>query len=704
MKNFQMFVFILLQVFGLINLPPELRAQAPTPPSQHCPNVSVAFASSAAYAPLTATGAGAPRVCLPQCSTSVATCSTGQQTTITPTFSGTGLGVISNRIWSVEGDIAIAGPNNGTTVVIYSTLSNTSPLQFGKGRLRLTYTNTVGACACIGFVTLDVFKRVNPLPTTTVVGPNCVAVGEAVSYSLAPDFSRNVNVGISVDNNYRWTPPVGFAQQYAAGDNSSRVYNVSSSFTGGNIQAFPGSSTADPGQSVPGTGCNNLGTNLLAIGVRPANFVLNLTPSVTSPQQYFISGNGTSALTGCVSVGAASASLAVGNPQVGTTYTATSPSAAVPFTPTTPSATLTINPTLTGTGSINFTGTRPAPTCGSSSATLTFERKLPASTTLTRLSTNFGTPTGNVYCLRPGTYTFQLSGPVNLPASLITSSNTGLPTALGTWSWNNSSNVLTLVVTSSSGTGTTYPISLNGVTCSNGNITTAPDLYRLATPSTTSFTLGLDPSANPSGCGGNFQMLASAFANLSSCRAQIRYTWSVTPATVRFLNNNSNSYQGCGFNLAQLDVNTIPTTGCVVTCTVDLPTPACVGGCATCTTYTITGTTTQSFTVPSNTQAYLNPCRPGPGGGGDPSKLSVGKNFDFDFDPNPTYGALKVNLNKESAGKVVVTVLDSQGRVLLSTIQETSTFDLDCSKFEPGVYFLSVQSDTEQKVKQFIKK
>jgi hypothetical protein len=700
MRKFKLLILILFSAFGLFGQRIDINAQ--TPPSLNCPNVTVTFASSAAYAPLTASGVGAPRVCLPQCSTSVASCITNQATTISATFSGTGLGTISNRVWSTEGDIAINGPTNGTTVSIYSTLSSaTPPYLYGKGRLKLSYTNTTGVCGCAGFVTLDVFKKVSPLPSTQIAGPTCVAINELVTYSISPDFSSNVNVGIGLDNNYRWTPPGTFTQNYASGDNSSRTYTVGSSFTGGTIQINPGSSTANAGQNVPGTGCNTLATPAVAIGIKPANFKLNLTNTAG----YTITGasNNSSAITACVDVGAvAAATLSILPPtESGTTYTPSSPNTSIPLSNQLAASVL-VNPTATGSGSVSYVATRPAPTCGSASATFTItDRKLPPSTTFTRLSTNFGTPSGTVYCLRPGTYTFQLSGPVNLPAGLVTAANTGLPTALGSWSWNPVTNVMTLIVTAS-GSSTTYNIGLTGVTCSNGNIS-VPDQYRLASPGTASFTL------NNLGCGGNFDVTTTAFSPLSSCRFGFKYRWTVTPSTVLFSNNGSNVYEGCGLNSAQLETTTIPATGCVVSCQISIPTiaPLCPvpGSCTNCTAFTVTGTNPQTFTVPSNTETYLLPCLVAPGGGNNWSNKGISNSaFDFEISPNPTSGFLKVNLSKNSSEYVRIAVCDPKGRILFSETQKSNVFDIDCSSLESGVYYVRIQSDKDLKIKQFIKK
>ncbi|HOY96036.1 MAG TPA: hypothetical protein PK509_09880, partial [Catalimonadaceae bacterium] len=300
MRKFKLLILILFSAFGLFFQGTDINAQ--TPPSLNCPNVTVTFASSAAYAPLTSSGTGAPRICLPQCSTSVATCTTSQATTISATFSGAGLGTITNRVWSTEGNIAINGATNGTTVSIYSTVSNTAPFQYGKGRLKLTYTNSTGVCGCVGFVTLDVFKTVKPLPTNKIIGPTCVSIGEDVAYSIAPDFSRNASLGIGIDNNYSWGSVTGFSStpptNYTSGDNSSQTYRVTSAPTGlQSVTVKPGHNTTAGAPTIPGTGCNNHQVTLGPIKRKAAGFNLTVTPAVISG--YTIGGNTSNLVTAC---------------------------------------------------------------------------------------------------------------------------------------------------------------------------------------------------------------------------------------------------------------------------------------------------------------------------------------------------------------------------------------------------------------------
>jgi len=698
---------ILLLAVGIVSLPAQTKAQ--TPPSLNCPGVSVTWASSAAYAPLTSAGAGAPRICLPQCSTSVATCSTANQTVITPTFAGLGTGTITNRAWTVEGDIAIAGATNGTTCTIYSTLSNVAPFQYGKGRLKLTYTYTLGACACVGFVTLDAFKTANPLPTLAIIGPTCVSIGEDVAYSIAPDFSRNASVGIGIDNNYSWGSVTGFSStsptNYTSGDNSSQTYRVTSAPTGlQSVTVKPGHNTTIGFPTIPGTGCNNLQRTLGPIKRKAAGFNLTVTPGVISG--YTIGGNTSNQVTACIDAGVLTTctlSVPVASQEAGVTYTFSSSSTSVTIAPNSsdPLYSVIVTQGATGSAIISCLGTV-LNGCGTASSTFTITRKVaPAPTsTFTRYSTNFGTPTAGVYCLRAGTYIFQLSGPVNLPAGLVTSGNSGLPTALGAWSWDGTNNRMTLTVTAS-GSSTPYNISLNGVTCANGNIS-VPDQYRLASAGNASFTM------NNLLCGGNFDVTTSAFSNLSSCKFGFKYRWTVTPTSVLFANNNLNVYEGCGFNSAQLDVTTIPPTGCTISCLVSIPTiaPLCPfpGSCANCTTYTVTGTNPQTFVIPTNSETYLASCLVRPG---DISKQNLNRDlnsFDFELNPNPTSDYLNVTLSTKSAENVRIAVCDAKGRILISELQNSNVFDVDCSSLESGVYFLRVQSDRDLKIKTFIKK
>ena len=271
MRTFKYHVLTLFSTIGLLSLPFNSKAQ--TPPFQNCPGVTVSFTSSASYAPLTSSGVGTPRICMPQC-ISTTNCLTTSGTTITPNFSITNGATISGVSWSVVGDIAISS-TSGNNVTIISNVSNTSPFQYGKGRLMLSYSTSSGACGCKAFATIDVFKKANPLPTTQIAGPACVAIGELVSYSIAPDFSRNVNLGIGIDNNYRWTAPSGFSTPgYLAGDNSSRTWTVGPTFFNGNVLVSPGSSTADVANGVPGTGCNNLNSQPRAVSRKKIEFFI----------------------------------------------------------------------------------------------------------------------------------------------------------------------------------------------------------------------------------------------------------------------------------------------------------------------------------------------------------------------------------------------------------------------------------------------
>jgi hypothetical protein len=689
MKNQKMLAFLFAQIVGILIIPAELRAQ--TPPSQNCPNVAVSFASSAAYAPLTATGVGAPRICLPQCSTSVASCSAGQQTTITPTFSGSGLGTISNRTWTVEGDIAIVGPNNGATVVIYSTLSNTAPFQYGKGRLKLTYTNLVGACACIGFVTLDVFKRVNPLPTTQIVGPNCVSIGEQVTYSIAPDFSRNANVGIGIDNNYRWTPPTGFNSTpvgYLSGDNSSRTWTVGTGFTTGSVSVVPASNTADSPNGVLGTGCNNLSTSLTGIGRKAGVFTLG----IVSPGSDYsgLTGNNTIAPSICLnagSVGAASqCTLQVTTPEAGVTYSITT-AAGINFVPLAGGTSWRLEPTGTASGEVTIRGTVTGSTCGSTSATFTLRRGLTAANTLTCI--NCPPANAGVVCLLQNTaYTFQLNGVV--PQGTVSNANIGIAPAglTSNANFNTSSNQLTFT-TNSVGGATLYNVGLSNVTCSNGAINNI-NQYRVAPNANYNFAVNpviLQPTTN--NCG-QFRMRATGFPAAGCVQNNYTYTWTHSAGAGAFVG----AAAGCG--LFTVTVNAVGTLTCVIS---QNPTGTCSGPCtAVCENFT---PQTRVYTV---TAADLT-CQL-PGGGSNPNRAVVSENDEldsrFDLVPNPVSDVLNLIFENEDPERLII-IRELNGKIVdMQPAKETKT-NINTVKLPKGTYFCTVKSGTKVVSKKFVK-
>jgi hypothetical protein len=184
-----------------------------------------------------------------------------------------------------------------------SNVSTTAPFQFGKGRVKLMYSYRTGECGCQGFVTLDVFKKVTPLQTTNIIGPTCVAIGEDVAYSIAPDFSRNINAGIGIDNNYSWSSVTGFSStpptNYTAGDNSAQTFRVISAPTGLQyLKLKPGHNTTAGSPTIPGTGCNNLTLQLGPIKRRAAS--CNLIVSPTPISGYSVTSNTTNQVAACI--------------------------------------------------------------------------------------------------------------------------------------------------------------------------------------------------------------------------------------------------------------------------------------------------------------------------------------------------------------------------------------------------------------------
>ena len=696
MRTFKYHVLTLFSTIGLLSLPFNLKAQVPTPPSFHCENVRVGFTSSSASAPITATGPGAPRMCLPQCSTSVATCQTPGSTTITPVFSGLGTGVITATNWSVEGDIVITSAvTNGPTITIMSNVSTAAPFRFGKGRVKLTYSYKTGECGCQGFVTLDVFKRVNPLPTSPIVGPTCVAIGENVAYSIAPDFSRNVDAGIGLDNNYSWGSVTGFSStpptNYTAGDNSSQTYRVISAPTGlQNLTLKPGHNTTAGSPTIPGTGCNNLTLQLGPIKRRAASF--NLTVSPTPITGYSITSNTTNQVAACIDGGVTTpCTLTVVSPEAGATYTFSSSPGGPTFVanPANLNHSVIVSPGATGAGVISCISSVPNG-CGTASSTFTITRKISPTATLTQLSSNFPAPQGNIVCLRQNTtYTFQLSGAVaNTPQGIVNSLNSGLPTALGNWSWSSSNNTLTLLTGSASGTGAAFNVQLNGVTCANGNIV-APNQYTLAT--NTPYTFTISPSAQ--NCG-NFRATAPNFP--VSCAGALYYSWSVTGGAV-FIGNS----QGCGQQNVQIDPNTVPVSGCTISCVITNTGCTIPGLCTSCQNFI--PTSPGNFVIPNNSQPYLAGCRPGPGGENPKSALRAATDPDFEIDPNPTSVSLNVKLNSGKNQESTVSITDVSGKQVLSATKNSDEFTLDVSSLSKGVYIISINNSNGLKTKRFVK-
>lgn len=81
----------------------------------------------------------------------------------------------------------------------------TSPFDFGKCRIKVTYNG--GVCKCSD--TLDIYRVMNPQSVGSfppIQGPVCLAPGQVGSYYVDPRFSRpaNISLGIGVDG-YDWS-------------------------------------------------------------------------------------------------------------------------------------------------------------------------------------------------------------------------------------------------------------------------------------------------------------------------------------------------------------------------------------------------------------------------------------------------------------------------------------------------------------------
>ncbi len=683
MRTFKYHVLTLFSIIGLLSLPFNLKAQ--TPPYQNCPGVTVRFTSSAPTAPLTNTGAGAPRICLPQCSTSTANCSV---TTITPVFTITNGATITGIGWSVAGDIAINGSSTGNSVTIRSNVSTAPPFQYGKGRLTISYSTSTGACGCKGFATLDVFKKASPLPTTQIAGPACVAIGELVSYSIAPDFSRNLIAGIGLDNNYRWTAPTGFTTPgYLAGDNSSRTWTVGPTFFNGNVLVSPGSSTADVANGVPGTGCNNLNSQPRAVSRKAGIF--NLSVSAQGADYSGLTGNGTIAPSICLNAGstgvASQCTLSVTSPEPGVIYTATS--SGISFVPLAGGVSWRLEPSGSAIGTVTITGTVPGSTCGNTSATFTLRRGLTASNTLT--CTNCPPANAGVICLLQNTqYTFQLNGTV--PVGSVSNSNISISPAglTSNANFNPTSNQLTFTTNSIGGT-TLYNLGLSNVTCSGGAINFINQL-RVAPNANYGFNVTrVIPSPATNNCG-QFRMMAPGFPAAGCVSTNYTYTWTHSSGPAAFVGAST----GCG--LFTVTVNTPGTLTCAI---VQNSNGLCSGPCtANCENFT---PQTRTFNVTAADLACILP--PGPGNGNSTKyALETGLDGKFELAPNPVDYVLNLKFENEDQERLVL-IREIGGKVILMESARYASVSIQTKVLVPGTYLCTIKSGSSIQTKKFIK-
>lgn len=684
MRTFKFFIASYLYALGIFGQQIDLKAQ--TPPSYNCPGVTVSFTSSASYAPLTSSGVGTPRICMPQC-ISTTNCLATSGTTITPNFSITNGATISGVSWSVVGDIAISS-TSGNNVTIISNVSNTSPFQYGKGRLMLSYSTSSGACGCKAFATIDVFKKANPLPTTQIAGPACVAIGELVAYSIAPDFSRNVNLGIGIDNNYRWTAPTGFSTPgYLSGDNSSRTWTVGPTFLSGNVVVSPGSSIADGANGVLGTGCNNLNSAPLAVSRKAGIFTLSV--SALGADYSGLTGNATIAPSICLNAGstgvASQCTLSVTSPEQGVTYTATS--SGISFVPLTGGTSWRLEPTGTAIGTVNITGTVSGSTCGNTSATFTLRRGLTASNTLT--CTDCPPANAGVICLLQNTqYTFQLNGTV--PPGSVSNSNISIsPTGLtSNANFNPTSNQLTFT-TNSTGGANLYNLGLSNVTCAGGSINFSNQL-RVAPNSNYAFSISrVIPSPATNNCG-QFRMLAPNFPAAGCVQTNYTYTWTHSAGPAAIVGTSTL----CG--LFTVAVNAPGTLTCTI---VQNTNGLCSGPCTVnCENFT---PQTRTYTV---TAADLSCILPPGAGNGNSTYSSLESSLDgrFELTPNPVDEVLNLKFENEDPERLIL-IRDLTGKVILMESSRYTSVKIQTKVLVPGTYLCTIKSGSNIQTKKFIK-
>lgn len=79
----------------------------------------------------------------------------------------------------------------------------------------------------------------------------------------------------------------------------------------------------------------------------------------------------------------------------------------------------------------------------------------------------------------------------------------------------------------------------------------------------------------------------------------------------------------------------------------------------------------------------------------------------FLLSPNPTVGLLNVAIHGETVGSVACIVFDVTGKQLINTVQQTageSSFQLDFSAFDSGIYFVEINHNGFKTTKRVIKK